>query len=130
VTTLEPAIDVADLADRVLRSAAELSPSARAKGVRFWYYAFVVFMAVASGVTMPLGDPATILVVSGVANLAGITVYSVALYVLTARKLRGVMPDWALPRWWESAGLWVSILVYGALGVVYLAQVALPLLAR
>jgi hypothetical protein len=52
-----------------------------------------------------------------VANLAGITAYSVALYILTARKLRG-------------AGLWVSILGYGALGVVYFAQVALPVLAR
>jgi len=31
VTTLEPAFDVADLADRVLRSAAELSPMARAE---------------------------------------------------------------------------------------------------
>jgi Mn2+/Fe2+ NRAMP family transporter len=107
----------------------ELSPTARVKGVRFWYYAFVVLMAVASGVTMPLGDPATILVASGVVNLAGITVYSVALYILTARKLRGVMPDWALPRWWESAGLWVSILVYGALGIVYFLQVAWPLVS-
>ena len=106
----------------------ELSPAARGKGVRFWYYAFVVFMALASAITMPLGDPATILVASGVVNLAGITVYSVALYVLTARKLRGVMPAWALPRWWESAGLWVSILVYGALGVVYFVQVAWPAL--
>jgi len=108
----------------------ELSPRARAQGVRFWYYAFVFFMAVATAVTMPLGDPGTIMAVSGVVNLFGITVYSVALYVLASRAMQRVMPGWAILRRWEKAGLGVSIAAYAALSLMYLRWVVWPMLSR
>lgn len=106
----------------------ELSARARARGVRFWYYAWVVLMAVATGATMPLGDPATILAVSGVVNLAGITVYSIALYRLNAHALRGVVPDWALPGRAESIGLLISTALYAGLCGLYVHFVARPAL--
>jgi hypothetical protein len=105
----------------------ELSSRARRRGVRYWYYVFVLAMAVATAVTMPLGDPATILVTSGVVNLLGITVYSVALYFLVFRALRSAVPTWALPKPWETAALWVSILVYGALSLLYVRYVFVPM---
>jgi Mn2+/Fe2+ NRAMP family transporter len=108
----------------------ELSAKARAQGVRFWYYAFVFFMAVATAVTMPIGDPGTIMAVSGVANLFGITVYSIALYLLAVHALRGVVPAWAIPGWWERLGLGISIAVYGALSLMYVRWVFWPMLSR
>ena len=107
----------------------ELSAKARARGVRFWYYAFVFFMAVATAVTMPIGDPGTIMAVSGVVNLFGITVYSVALYVLCGPALRAVLPAWAMPRWWEKSALLVSIVVYATLSLLYVRWVFWPMIA-
>ena len=107
----------------------ELSPRARTRGVRFWYYAFVFFMAIATALTMPLGDPGTIMAASGVVNLLGITVYSVALYYLSAYALRRAMPAWAQPGRAEKAGLVVSSVAYALLSLAYARWVFWPMIA-
>jgi Mn2+/Fe2+ NRAMP family transporter len=70
------------------------STSARRKGLRFWYYAFLVAMAAVTWIVLPIGEPGKVLTFTGIISVFAVAIFSVALWQLNYRFLPRVFPGW------------------------------------
>jgi hypothetical protein len=88
--------------DAVSRVHAEMtctySETARRRGLRWWYYAFLVAMLfVTWGALLIPKTPDRIVTLTGVMSLFAVAVFSVALWILNVRRLPRVFPSWVRP---------------------------------
>lgn len=74
------------------------SGKARAKGVRFWHYAFLAGMILVTWITLPMKEPALVITLSGVMSLFAVPIFSTALFVMNRRA-----PEWTRPGRLQSA---------------------------
>lgn len=113
--------------DAVSRVHAEMTctyvPGERAKGMRFWYYLFLVVMLGVTWAVLPYKDPDTVLTLTGVMSLFAVAVYSAALGVLNYVELPKRFPAWIRPGAVQRA-LFVTVAIF------YLAAAAYYLWVR
>jgi hypothetical protein len=97
-----------------------LVPGAKRRGIRWWYFAFlVVFTAITCG-TMVLDQPGALLVLSAVIGFVGTLVYSLGLYVLNFRLLKPQLPPELRPGRVPEALFLFSTFMYFVLAAVFL----------
>ncbi len=117
-------------ADAVSRVHAEMlctySGAARAKGVRFWYYVFLVVMVGVTWTVLPYKDPAAVLTMTGVISLFAVSVFSVALWALNYVHLPRLYPAWIRGGKLQQALLWTVILFYLSASAYYLKVRLVP----
>ena len=110
-------------ADAVSRVHAEMVcahlPKARAKGLRFWYYGFLAGMTLLTWATLPFGEPARVVAITGVLSLFAVAVYSVALWILNYRMLAPRYPAWARPHPVQRVLFTAVIVLYLAAACAY-----------
>jgi Mn2+/Fe2+ NRAMP family transporter len=84
--------------DAVSRVHAEMlctySGRARAKGLRFWYYAFLGGMLAVTWSLLPVQEPGAVLTLTGVISLFAVPVFAGALWVLNYVRLPRRFPSW------------------------------------
>ena len=97
-----------------------LVPGADRRGVRWWYFAYlIVFTAITCG-TMVLDQPGALLVLSAVIGFVGTLVYSLGLYVLNFRLLKPQLPLELRPGRVPEALFLFSTFMYFVLAAVFL----------
>ncbi len=95
-------------------------PKARSRGLRFWYYAFLTVAVALSWITIPIGEPETIVTFTGVISLFAVAIFSIALWVINVRLLPRLFPAWTRPHPVQRAAFAGVILFYAAASVYYL----------
>jgi hypothetical protein len=93
------------------------SERAKAKGVRFWHYAFLAAMVGVTWVSLPLKEPAMILTLSGVMSLFAVPIFSAALFVMNRRA-----PEWTRPGRLQSAAT-LAVIGFYLLATAYYVSV-------
>ncbi len=96
------------------------SARARAKGARFWYYAFLAAMVAVTWAVLPWKEPDEVLTMTGVLSLFAVGIFSVALWILNYARLPGVFPDWIRPHPVQKALFGLVTLFYLAAACTYL----------
>jgi hypothetical protein len=91
---------------------------------RAMYYGWVVVLTVVTCVTMAYENPSTLILTSAVVGFVGTVIYSAALVVLNYHTLPRALPPTAVPAKSGAALLSAVCLVYAALAVGYLREVA------
>jgi Mn2+/Fe2+ NRAMP family transporter len=111
-------------ADAVSRVHSEMlctySAAARAKGLRFWYYVFLVVMLGVTWAVLPFKDPDQVLTLTGVISLFAVSVFSIAVWRLNYGLLPKLYPAWIRGGRVQQALLWTVILFYLAASAYYL----------
>lgn len=94
-------------------------PRAKGRSFRWWYYFFVFLLTIVTSVTMPLGEPGTLILVSAVVGFVGTVIFTVALVALDLRVLPALVPKAACPGRIAKGTLAVSAFFYLILAVAY-----------
>lgn len=97
-----------------------LFPRARRWSLRRWYVIFLVALTVVTAVTMPLGEPGPLILLSALIGFLGTVSFALLLYLLNHRYLPTVVPAALCPQRSAAIGLGLAGLAYGALAVAYL----------
>ncbi len=95
-------------------------PGAAVKSYRWWYYFFVVLLTVVTSVTMPLGEPGALILLSAVLGFIGTVLFTFALLALNLKLLPRLVPQSACPGKLANTLLGVSGAFYLLLAVAYL----------
>jgi len=96
------------------------SGRARRRGIRFWYYAFLVAMAAVTWVTLSLGEPGKILTFTGIISVFAVTIFAAAIGILNYVHLPRRFPAWVRGHPAQAAGFAAVGLFYLAASVYYL----------
>ncbi|MBI2082474.1 MAG: Nramp family divalent metal transporter [Deltaproteobacteria bacterium] len=97
-----------------------LFPSASKKTPRWWYLFFLLLFTVITVVTMPLAQPGTLILMTGILNFTGTVLYAIPLWILNYRWLPRQNPSFVRPSSWASTFLWISIIAYFVLMIAFL----------
>jgi Mn2+/Fe2+ NRAMP family transporter len=95
-------------------------PKARARGMRFWYYVFLVVMLGVTWIVLPFKEPDRVLTLTGVMSLFAVAVFSVALWILNYVRLPRHFPAWIRPNPIQRVLFACAILFYLAASGYYL----------
>lgn len=113
------------VADGVSRQFADFTlshfPKARSRSRSFWYYRWLVFLIIATSITMPLAQPGLLIEIGGVINIFAFALYIPALYYLNYVYLPRLSPPWTRPSRTRGLLLWLIWAAYAAIAVIYLA---------
>ncbi len=113
------------VADGVARQYADFTLShfqkARSRGRSFWYYRWLLFLIVATSITMPLAQPGLLIEIGGVINIFAFVLYIPALYYLNYVHLPRLTPPWTRPSRARGGLLWLIWAAYTAIAILYLA---------
>jgi len=82
-------------------------PAARSKSFRWWYYFFVGILAVVTSVTMPLGEPGALILLSAVLGFIGTVIFTFAILAINCRVLPRMVPQAASPG--RAANFWLGV---------------------
>lgn len=94
-------------------------PAAKKKSFRWWYYFFVGVLTLVTSVTMPLGEPGALILLSAVLGFIGTVIFTFALLVINLRVLPHLVPTNACPGWMINNSLALSGFFYLALAIAY-----------
>lgn len=113
------------LADGVSRQFADFCYSywgkrGRLSSEKKWYTFWLIFLTVASIVTMPLANPGALMNITGVISVFAFVFYIPALWYLNYVKLPKLEPAFTKPTTVSSIWLWLVWMVYLGLAVWYL----------
>jgi len=100
-------------------------PRAKKKTFRWWYYGFVFLLTAVTSVTMPLGEPGSLILLSAVLGFIGTVIFTSALLCIQTGLLPRLVPAAACPGRLASAGLAVSVLAYFGLAIAYCIALAI-----
>ncbi len=113
------------LADGVSRQFADftvsVSEKAKKKGMRWWYYFWLVFLIGVTVVTMPLAQPGALMKMVGVISMFAFVFYIPALGYLNYIKLPKENPKFLRPGWASGVVLAVVWLLYTGLAGWYVS---------
>lgn len=115
------------VADGVARQYADFTLShfkrARGKSQSFWYYRWLLFLIIATSITMPLAQPGVLIEIGGVINIFAFVLYIPALYYLNHVHLPRLAPPWTHPAKARGGLLWLIWAAYAVIAILYLALV-------
>lgn len=94
-------------------------PAARQKSFRWWYYFFVGVLTAVTSVTMPLGEPGSLILLSAVLGFIGTVIFTTALLFLNLKLLPSLVPKAACPGRTANLTLGVSAFCYLVLAIAY-----------
>ena len=94
-------------------------PAAKNKSFRWWYYFFVAVLTVVTSITMPLGEPGTLILLSAVLGFVGTVIFTFSLLILNLRVLPVLVPRSACPGRAANGWLSASFLFYLILAIAY-----------
>jgi len=95
-------------------------PAARRVSARGWYYVWVAWLSIVTGITMPLTAPGPLILFSAVLGFVGTVLFTGALFGVSYRLLpRLVLPE-VRPGRWAFLGLAISYAAYLILAAAYL----------
>jgi hypothetical protein len=98
------------------------SPRARGRGLRFWYYVFLVVMVGVTWAVLPIRkEPDAVLTLTGVISLFAVAIFSVGLWILNYVHLPRRFPEWIRTSLVQRILLALVILFYLSAAVYYLA---------
>lgn len=94
-------------------------PAARKKSFRWWYYFFVILLTAVTALTMPLGEPGSLILLSAVLGFMGTVIFTLALLAINTHLLPRLVPRQALPGKKANLLLGISACFYVVLAVAY-----------
>lgn len=113
------------LADGLSREYAEFFYThfrwARARSYRWWYYAWLVFLAVVTTITMFLAQPGPLILIAGVMNIFAFAIFIPAYVYINFVAVPKVFPKWTRPSNLTLVVLFITWLIYLGTAIWYLA---------
>ncbi|GMV97328.1 MAG: hypothetical protein AMXMBFR83_16860 [Phycisphaerae bacterium] len=94
-------------------------PAARRLSPRRWYWLFVLAAGGITVVTLPLGNPGELILLSAVIGFAGTVTFPVCLLILNHRVLPRRLPVEYRPRRWSWIWIAAAIVAYTCLAAAY-----------
>lgn len=94
-------------------------PAAKKKSFRWWYYFFVALLTLVTSLTMPLGEPGALILLSAVLGFIGTVIFTTALLLINTKLLPLLVPQSACPGKVANGLLGISVLSYFVLAIAY-----------